>query len=216
MILVCKQELEVVDIETDASYVIKGADKLGHAGPSGVPSILRGRNGDMWRSVLALSDKTQCNMTKVKAHMTAADVAAGRISFQSYAANATADALAAAASQLSAQPEAVRRMGAWHMAIAFSISMRIAVTEEIVHRKMQDTMVWDVLMASAKVTEQQAIEQQSGIAELWPCVVQGSRCTSSLSLLWRAQALRRVEGMDPVPMHGASQMERDATHRSQC
>ena len=81
--LVCEKGVDNASVEADAVYVIQGMHKVTHTGPSGVPTVVRGRNGDLWQAVQVLAEAHPCQVSKVKAHLTARDVAAGRISFQS-------------------------------------------------------------------------------------------------------------------------------------
>ena len=148
------------EINSDAAYVVHGMKQLATTAKTSIPMLLRRRNGDLWTAVQDRLERTNYSTAKVKAHHTIADVAAGKISFQSYASNAVADAGARAAARLSALPELTRRYAEWHSTLSFNVAIRIACTEEFIHANLQEEQCWQILMASGQVALHTSVESQ--------------------------------------------------------
>ena len=135
----------------DATYVVNGAKQLRWAGEHSTPTLLQGRNADLW-AAFRLVHAPGHDVTKIKAHTTLQQVAVGEVKFRDYAGNALADACAKAAAKMAALQPIVREFAGKHFAFALCTVMRCAVIEWRAELATKANEAWEMLRASSKLS----------------------------------------------------------------
>ena len=133
VILVLQMEARPLHIKTDSQYVLNGC--LRHRFAWAAASWRKIKNSDLWKQLHNLLEDRSAgfNITKVKGHATADDVASGRVALSDKHGNDAADALAGKGAATHALPSAEIR----------AVKHRYAVAQS------EHQMLVDILLARA-------------------------------------------------------------------